>query len=102
MAMHSFSKEQREAVRQLLHLVLIRDMGTFTPERFKGWIKEMDAKFRKVALGLSCRLNNRNVYFTIKELRSKRTAFQFEASTRVQFDDSEFVMDVSEILRNQF
>jgi hypothetical protein len=100
--MHSFSKEQREAVRSLLHLVLIRDMGTFTPPRFKDWIKEMDAKFRKVALTLNCRLNNRAVYFTVKELRSKRTAFQFEASTHVAFDDNEFVMDVTEILKNQF
>jgi hypothetical protein len=30
--MHSFSKEQREAVRQLLHTVLMRDMGTFGPD----------------------------------------------------------------------
>ena len=45
--MHSRSKEQREAVRQLIYLVLTRDMGTFNPDRFKHWIKETDSKFRK-------------------------------------------------------
>src|SRR5437660_10391546 len=41
--MHSRPKEQREAVRNLVHLVLTRDMGTFNPERFKDWIKDVDA-----------------------------------------------------------
>ena len=44
--MHSRPKEQREAVRNLVHLVLIRDMGTFTPDRFKDWIKDLDDRFR--------------------------------------------------------
>ena len=96
--MHSYSKEQREAVRHLLHTVLMRDMGTFTPERFKEWIKEMDAKFRKVALNLHFQLSNRTVSFTIKEVRSGRTAFRFSSSTRVRFDDREVVMSADDLL----
>jgi hypothetical protein len=96
MQMHSFTKEQREAVRQLLHLVLVRDMGSFNPERFKDWIKEMDAKFRKVALTLTFRISNRTVHFAVKELRSRRTAFQFEASTHVRFEDGDVVMAVED------
>ncbi len=94
--MHSYSKEQREAVRQLVHLVLIRDMATFTPQQFKEWIKETDTKFRKVALTLAFRLNDRTVHFSIKELRTGRVAFQFGASTRVRFDDGEVVMTVED------
>jgi hypothetical protein len=94
MQMHSFSKEQREAVRQLVHLVLIRDMGTFNPQRFKDWIKEMDTKFRKVALTLTFRISERVVHFAIKELRTGRVAFQFDASTHVRFDDRDVVMNV--------
>ena|SRR5205085_11289493 len=96
--MHSYTKEQREAVRHLLHTVLMRDMGTFTPERFKDWIKEMDAKFRKVALRLVFHLNNRSVLFTIKEVRTGRTAFRFTSSTHVRFDDREIVMSTDELL----
>lgn len=92
MGMHSYTKEQREAVRQLVQLVLVRDMGTFTAARFKDWIKEMDQKFRKVALTLGFRIHERAVHFTIKEVRTRRTAFQFEASTRVQFDNRDVVM----------
>ena len=50
--MHSRPKEQREAVRNLVHSVLTRDMATFNPERFKEWIKDIDARFRKVGLTL--------------------------------------------------
>ena len=96
--MHSYSKEQREAVRHLLHTVLMRDMGTFSPERFKEWIKEMDAKFRKVALSLQFQLSNRTVNFTIKEVRSGRTAFRFSSSTRVRFEDREVVMSADDLL----
>jgi hypothetical protein len=96
--MHSYSKEQREAVRHLLHTVLMRDMGTFTPERFKEWIKEMDAKFRKVALNLQFQLSNRTVSFTIREVRTGRTAFRFSSSTRVRFDDREVVMSADDLL----
>lgn len=96
--MHSYSKEQREAVRQLLHTVLMRDMGTFTPDTFKTWVKEVDAKFRKVALTLRFQLSNRVVNFTIKEVRSGRTAFRFTSSTRVRFEDREVVISADELL----
>lgn len=90
--MHSRPKEQREAVRQLMHSVLTRDMGTFNPERFKDWIKDIDARFRKVGLTLGFTIKSRSVFFTIKELRSGRTAFKFAASTHVPFEDRDVVM----------
>jgi hypothetical protein len=96
--MHSYTKEQREAVRHLLHTVLMRDMGSFTPERFKEWIKDMDARFRKVALTLGFTLQNRAVSFKIKEVRSGRTAFRFTSSTRVRFEDRDVVMSSDELL----
>lgn len=95
--MHSYSKEQREAVRQLVHLVLVRDMGSLTADQFKDWIRDMDAKFRKVALTLAFRLSDRTVNFTIKELRTGRTAFQFASSSRVQFEDRDVVMSVEDM-----
>ena len=96
--MHSYSKEQREAVRHLLHTVLMRDMGSFTPERFKDWIKEMDQKFRKVALTLVFQIHNRSVHFTIKELRTGRSAFRFTSSSRVRFEDNDVVMSTDQLL----
>lgn len=97
--MHSRPKEQREAVRNLVHLVLIRDMGTFNPDRFKDWIKDVDARFRKVGLMLRFEIRSRTVHFTIKEIRSGRTAFNFSASTRVQFDDRDVVMAVEDFTK---
>ena len=94
--MHSRPKEQREAIRQLVHSVLTRDMGTFNPERFKEWIREVDARFRKVGLTLSFTIRDRTVSFTIKEIRSKRTAFKFTASSHVPFEDRDVVMTVEE------
>ena len=94
--MHSRPKEQREAIRQLVHSVLTRDMGTFNPERFKEWIREVDARFRKVGLTLSFTIRDRSVNFTIKEIRSRRTAFKFTASTHVPFEDRDVVMTVEE------
>lgn len=94
--MHSRPKEQREAVRNLVHSVLTRDMGTFNPERFKDWIKDVDGRFRKVGLTLLFEIRMRSVHFTIKEIRSGRTAFKFTASTHVPFDDREVVMSVEE------
>ena len=98
MAMHNYTKEQREAVRQLLHTVLMRDMGTFDPDRFKEWIRELDARFRKVALTLGFELRNRAVHFTIKELRTGRTAFRFTSATRVRFEDKDVVMSAEDFL----
>ena len=94
--MHSRPKEQREAVRNLVQMVLIRDMATFNPERFKDWIKDTDARFRKVGLTLIFDIRHRSVHFTIKEIRSSRTAFKFTASTRVSFDDRDVVMSVED------
>jgi hypothetical protein len=97
--MHSRPKEQREAVRNLVHLVLVRDMGTFNPDRFKDWVKDVDARFRKVGLMLRFDIRSRTVHFTIKEIRSGRTAFNFSASTRVQFDDRDVVMSVDDFTK---
>lgn len=97
--MHSRPKEQREAVRGLVHSVLTRDMGTFNPERFKDWIKDIDARFRKVGLTLQFEIRSRTVYFTIKEIRSGRTAYKFTASTRVPFEDRDVVMSVDDVSR---
>ncbi len=94
--MHSRPKEQREAIRQLVHSVLTRDMGTFNPERFKEWIREIDGRFRKVGLTLNFTIRDRSVNFTIKEIRSKRTAYRFTASSHVPFDDRDVVMKVEE------
>ncbi len=92
--MHSRPKEQREAIRQLVHSVLTRDMATFNPERFKEWIKEIDARFRKVGLTLLFTIRERSVDFTIKEIRSRRTAFKFAASSHVPFEDRDVVMSL--------
>jgi hypothetical protein len=92
--MHSRPKEQREAVRNLVHSVLTRDMGTFNPERFKDWVKDIDARFRKVGLTLIFEIRSRTVHFTIREIRSRRTAFKFAASTHVPFEDRDVVMSV--------
>ena len=94
--LHSRPKEQREAIRNLVHMVLTRDMGTFNPERFKDWIKEMDARFRKVGLTLQFDIRMRTVHFTIKEIRTSRVAFKFSASSHVPFDDRDVVMSVED------
>jgi hypothetical protein len=98
--LHSATKGQREVIRQLVHLVLTRDMGSFNPQRFKEWIKAMDANFRKAALTLKFRIHDRLVHFEIKEIRSGRTAFRFSASTHVPFDEREVVMSVEEFAKH--
>jgi hypothetical protein len=98
--MHSRPKEQREAIRNLVTLVLTRDMGTFTADRFKDWIKDMDARFRKVGLSLMFEIRSRSVHFTIKEIRTKRVAFNFAASSHVQFEDRDVVMTVEDFTKN--
>jgi hypothetical protein len=100
--MHSRPKEQREAIRQLVHSVLTRDMATFNPDRFKEWIKEIDARFRKVGLTLLFAIRDRAVSFTIKEIRSRRTAYKFTASTHVPFEDRDVVMSVEEFGQTGF
>jgi hypothetical protein len=90
--LHSATKGEREVIRQLVHAVLVRDMNSFNPERFKEWIKAMDTNFRKVALTLIFKIHDRSVHFTIKQLRGSsgsggRVIFQFASATRVKFDD---------------
>src|ERR1043165_7688088 len=98
--MHSRPKEQREAIRNLVHLVLTRDMGMFTPDRFKDWIKETDARFRKVGLTLFFDIRMRTVHFTIKEIRTSRIAFRFAASSHVPFEDRDVIMTVEDFAKN--
>jgi hypothetical protein len=91
-SLHSYTKDQREAVSDLVRKVIVCDMGTFTPDRFKDWIKNFDNQFRKRGLTLRFEIRQRTVHFTIKELRTGRRAFQFAASTHVRFDDRDIVM----------
>jgi hypothetical protein len=100
--LHSATKGQRELIRQLVHSVLVRDMGTFNPSRFKEWIKAMDANFRKASLTLKFRIHDKIVHFEIKEVRSGRTAFRFAASTHVPFEDRDVVMSVEEFSKQSF
>ncbi len=95
--LHSATKGQREVIRQLVHSVLLRDMGTFTPERFRDWIKTMDASFRKMAMTLTFKIHDREVNFTIKEIRTGRTVYRFSSSTHVRFEDRDVVMDYDKI-----
>lgn len=93
--LHSISKGEREVIRQLVHSVLIRDMATFNPERFREWIKATDISFRKVGLTLAFRIHDRTVQFAIKQLRGGpgggRVIYQFASSTHVKFDDNEVI-----------
>ena len=100
--MHSATKGQREVVRQLVHSVLLRDMSTFNPERFREWIKAMDANFNKAGLTLTFRIHDREVHFAIKEVRTRRTVYQFASSTRVRFDDRDVVMTVDQVAAIKF
>ena len=97
MSLHSRSKEQREAVRQLVYLVLTRDMSIFTADRFKTWIKETDTKFRKVSLTLKFEIRDRFIYFRIKEIRNGRVIYHFESSTRVPFDERDVIFSYEEL-----
>ena len=72
-------------------------MATFNPERFKEWIKDTDAKFRRAGLALAFTIRERTVSFTIKEVRSRRTAFKFAASTHVPFEDRDVIMTIEEV-----
>jgi hypothetical protein len=94
LGLHSATKGEREVIRQLTHLVLIRDMASFNPDRFREWIKAMDTNFRKVGLTLIFKIHDRMVHFTVKQLRGSaggggRVIFQFQSATRVRFKDSE-------------
>lgn len=93
--MHSYSKEQREAVNLLVRSVIVQDMGTFNPERFKDWVRNIDFRFSKVGLTLAFAISSsRSVNFTVKDIRTKRTAYRFTASTRVRFEADDVVVQV--------
>jgi hypothetical protein len=98
-AMHSYSKDQREVVSDLVRKVIVTDMGNFTPDRFKDWTKNLDNQFRKRGLTLRFEIRQRTVHFAVKELRTGRRAFQFAASTRVRFDDRDIVMPMEDLTR---
>ena len=95
--LHSVTKGTREAIRQLVHSVVLRDMGTFTPDQFKQWIKATDDRFRKMGLTLTFKIYEREVQFAVKEIRSRRTAYQFTSSTHVRFEDRDVVMDYDQL-----
>ena len=100
--LHSATKGQREVIRQLVHSVMLRDMGTFTPERFREWIKTTDASFRKMAMTLTFKIHDREVHFAIKEIRTGRTVYHFTSSTHVRFEDRDVVMDYDKIAAIKF
>ena len=96
MAMHSHTKEQREAVRQIVYTVVTRDMSTFTPDAFRNWIKDNDTKFRKIGLTLKFEIRERVVYFMVKEVRSGRVIHRFDSSTRVPFEARDVIMSLED------
>lgn len=95
--MHAFSKHEREALRQLLHKLVVCDLGGFQPETFKTWIKQVDGQFRKIGFTIRFEINNRAVTFSVKEIRSGRTIARFVASTHVRFDDDAVMMLPSDL-----
>jgi hypothetical protein len=97
--MHSLSKGQREVVNDLVRKVLVCDMGSFTAERFKDWIKNLDNQFRKMGMTLQFEIRDRAVYFTMKELRTGRRIYHFASSTHVRFDADDVIMSYEEIAR---
>lgn len=98
-AMHSYTKDQREVVNDMVRKVILCDMGNFTAERFRDWIKNLDTQFRKRGLTLGFDIRQRTVHFTVKELRTGRRAFQFSTSTHVRFDDRDVVVSLEDMTR---
>jgi hypothetical protein len=97
--MHSFTKGQREVVNDLVRKLLLGDMGNFTAERFKDWVKNIDNQFRKMGLALQFEIHDGTVHFTVKELRTGRRVHHFASSTRVRFDGRDVIMSCEEITR---
>jgi hypothetical protein len=89
LGMHSVSKNEREAVRELVHTIVVRDMGTFNPATFETWVKQFDERFRKVGLTMRVELNKRAVNVVVKELRTGRAIVRFTCSSHVRFDDND-------------
>ena len=98
-ATHSLTKGQREVVSDLVRKVLVCDMGNFTPDRFKDWVKNLDGQFLKMGLTLRFEIHDRAVHFTVKESRSGRRVYHFTSSTRVRFDDRDVTVSYEEITR---
>ena len=88
----------KRSIRQLVHSVVLRDMGTFTPDQFKQWIKVTDDRFRKMGLTLTFKIYERAVQFAVKEIRSRRTTYHFTSSTHVRFEDRDVVMDYNQLM----
>jgi len=94
--LHSRTKEQREAVSLLVRSVIVQDMGTFNPERFANWVRNLDFRFGKVGLTLEFTISpTRSVQFRVKDIRTKRTIYNFAASTRVRFEEDQIVIVTS-------
>ena len=53
--LHSYRKEQREAVNDLVRKVIITDMANFNPERFRDWAEEPQLPVRQSGLDPSVR-----------------------------------------------
>ena len=96
--LHSYRKEQREAVNDLVRKVIITDMANFNPERFRDWAKNLNYQFGKAGLTLRFDIRQGTVHFTVKDLRTGRRVYEFHTSTRVLFDDSE-VMPVEDKIK---
>jgi hypothetical protein len=89
--LHSYRKEQREAVNDLVRKVIVTDMANFNPERFKDWTKNLDYQFGKAGLKLRFDIRQGTVHFTIKDMRTGRRLYEFHTSTRVLFDDNDVI-----------
>ena len=100
--LHSATKGQRDVIRQLVHSVMLRDMGNFTPDRFKEWIKTLDTSFRKMAMTITFKIHDREVHFAVKEVRTGRTVYHFTSSTRVRFEDRDVVLDYEKVAAIKF
>jgi hypothetical protein len=98
-SMHSYRKEQREAVNGLVRKVLVADMASFNPERFRDWTKNLDYQFRKTGLTLRFEIRQGTVYFTVKDVRTGRRAYDFHTSTRVIFDDRDVVPAEEKVIK---
>jgi hypothetical protein len=98
-AMHFLTKGQREVVNDLVRKLLVCDMGNFTAERFKDWVKNLDNQFRRMGMTLQFEIQDGTVHFTVKELRTGRRVYHFSTSTRVRFDAAEVIMSYEEITK---
>lgn len=96
--LHSYRKEQREAVNDLVRKVIITDMANFNPERFRDWAENLNYQFGKAGLTLRFDIRQGTVHFMVKDLRTGRRVYEFHTSTRVLFDDGE-VMSVEDKIK---